>query len=214
MKSFQFLVAALLLVSSSVVLAEKPDPNVPNPPLQVQEYNVDADGYIAVHEQGTADVHVTGGQIDATITGGSVTVDNTDSNPVPVTVGNTGSNPVPVTVENAEQDVYVVGGEMNVPTKVWNAVFGIKAGDDSVTYEFSVGTIYATTIHVADGNDETIVEFFSPMTPDVAFAFWDHDGAFIEHTHSFTYPIPINAVRVSCQNESESCSWTISVWGF
>ena len=212
MKLFQILVAALLLASSAIVFAEKPDP-VDNPPLQVREANLDATGYIAVHEQGTAkvdiqnselDVHVNGGEIDATVTGGTVTVDNTASNPVPVTVEN----------QPAEQDVVVVGGEMTVPTKVWNGVFGMLAGDDAETYMFSVGTIYATTIHVADGNDETLVEFFSPTTPDIAISFWDFDGAFIEHTHSFTYPIPINGVRVTCENESESCSWTISVWGF
>ena len=212
MKLFQFLVAALLLVSSTIILAEKPDPNLPNPPLATRDANVDGNDWIRVHEQGTAkvdvqgiaDVHVTGGQIDADVTGSSVTVDNTVNNPVPVTVEN----------QPVEQDVYVNGGEMSIPTKVWNGVFGMLAGDPSETYMFSVGTIYATTIHVADGDDETNVEFFSPTTPDIAIAFWDYDGAFIEHTHSFTYPIPINGVRVSCQNESESCSWTISVWGF
>ena len=105
MKSVQFLVAALLLVASPVVLAGKPDPNVPNPPLQVLEYNVDADGWIAVHEQGTAsvdivdteeldvnitnaelDVNVTGGSIDADVTGSIVKVTNEDDPLTPLMV--------------------------------------------------------------------------------------------------------------------------------
>lgn len=52
MKMFQFLVATMLLITSAVVWADKPDPELPNPPIQVMEYNVDADGNIAVHEQG------------------------------------------------------------------------------------------------------------------------------------------------------------------
>jgi len=35
MKSVQLLVAALLLVASPVILADKPDPELPNPPLRV-----------------------------------------------------------------------------------------------------------------------------------------------------------------------------------
>jgi len=57
MKRILLLVVILLLVSPAV-LAEKPDPTAPNRPLQVKEFNVDGNGWIAVHEQGTADVNV------------------------------------------------------------------------------------------------------------------------------------------------------------
>lgn len=76
MKKILVLVVALLLVSPTV-LAEKPDPNVPNPPLQVQEYNVDGDGYIAVHEQGIASVDIVDGvELDVNVTGGQVVVED------------------------------------------------------------------------------------------------------------------------------------------
>jgi hypothetical protein len=211
MKLFQFLLAALLLISSAIVLADKPDPVLPNPPLAVRDANVDGNDWIRVHEQGTAkvevqgtaDVNVTGGQIDATVTGGSVTVNNT------------GSNPVPVTVENAEQDVYVVGGEMTVPTKVWGGIINMTSSESQRIFVFSNGPIYATTIHVSDRDDESAVEFWSPMLQsDPAFTFWDPEGAFIEHTHSFTYPIPISEVRTSCLNEQLPCVFDITVWGF
>ena len=58
MKKCQFLlVTPLLLLISAVVWAGKPDP-VDNPPLQVREANVDADGWIAVHEQGVVDAEI------------------------------------------------------------------------------------------------------------------------------------------------------------
>jgi hypothetical protein len=58
MKMFQFLVATILLIISAVVWADKPDPELPNPPIQVMENNVDADGNIAVHEQGIVAVEL------------------------------------------------------------------------------------------------------------------------------------------------------------
>ena len=214
MKLFQVLVAALLLISSAIVLAEKPDPNLPNPPLAVRDANVDGNDWIRVHEQGVAsvdiidteelDVHVTGGQVDTTVTGGSITVDNTVSNAVPVTVEN----------QPVEQDVYVNGGEMSVVTTAYSNQFSIAAGDPAVEHTFSGGPIYATTIHAADGDDEAYIEFYSPLTGGRVFAFWDPSGEFIEHTHSFTYPIPISGYRAACANESEACGFRITVIGF
>jgi len=55
MKLFQFLVAAILLVSYTVQAQEPPDPT-PGATKPVREQNLDADGWIAVHEQGTVEV--------------------------------------------------------------------------------------------------------------------------------------------------------------
>ena len=81
MKLFQFLVAVLLLVSLSPALADPPDPHE-GASQPTREQNLDDNDWIAVHEQGTAkvevqgvaDVNITGGQIDANITGGEVEV--------------------------------------------------------------------------------------------------------------------------------------------
>lgn len=56
MKLIHFFVAALLLVSSPVVLADKPDPELPNPPVQV---------WIAGGE--VIDADVSGSTVDANI---------------------------------------------------------------------------------------------------------------------------------------------------
>lgn len=68
MKSFQLLVAVLLLVLSPLVLAGKPDPSLPNPPLQV---------WIAGGEVIDADV----------IVQNEVEIKNDTGNPIPVDVG-------------------------------------------------------------------------------------------------------------------------------
>ena len=74
MRGILIATAVILLVSPNVIFAGKPDPSVPNPPLQVLEHNIDGNGWIAVHEQGTADVNVTGGSIDADVSGSTVDV--------------------------------------------------------------------------------------------------------------------------------------------
>jgi len=86
MKLSQITVAAFIGVISAEILAAAPDPNVPNPPLNTMEANIDENGWIAVHEQGEADVkivneeaidvNVIGGTVDAAITGGEVEVTN------------------------------------------------------------------------------------------------------------------------------------------
>jgi hypothetical protein len=58
MKSFQFLMAAMLLSFAGSALAVPPDPALQNPPLQVREANVDEQDLIHVHEWGTAKVEI------------------------------------------------------------------------------------------------------------------------------------------------------------
>ena len=212
--------AALLLAFAGSVLAVPPDPALPNPPLQVREANVDDDDWIRVHEQGTAkvdvqgiaDVNVTGGTIDANVTGGSVTVDNTNANPVPV-VGT-------VTVDNfpGQQGVWVDGGHLSPVTKAFWDVWNVDARESQGPEYFAIGPILATTIHVSDGDEETSVVFYSSsLHPDgshIILTIFDNAGATPDHTISFPNPVEIDAVKVSCGNESESCSVGITVVGF
>ncbi len=58
MKSFQFLMVAMLLSFAGSALAVVPDPALPNPPLQIREANVDEQDLIRVHEWGTAKVEI------------------------------------------------------------------------------------------------------------------------------------------------------------
>lgn len=99
--------AAVLLVGliAGMVLVQPgsaaPPEEIPQPDTPVVEQNLDGDGYIAVHEQGTANVNVTGGSmsVGGTVSAaqsGTWTVDATQSGPWTVTVGNPAASPVSV----------------------------------------------------------------------------------------------------------------------
>ena len=222
MKLFQFLVAALLLVSSTIILAEKPDPNLPNPPLATRDANVDGNDWIRVHEQGTAkvdvqgiaDVNVTGGTIDANVAGGSLTVDNTNANPVPV-VGT-------VTVDNfpGQQGVWVDGGGLSPVTKAYYNHFRLDPdGATTGRINFSVGPIQATFIYVSTWNaDETTITFYSeslaPAGENVIMFIDDRSGAVEDHTFVLPYPMEIDGFNIVCENESHFCNVRITVVGF
>ena len=218
MKLFQFLVAALLLVSSAIVLAEKPDPNLPNPPLAVREANVDGSDWIRVHEQGTAkvdvqgiaDVNVTGGQIDANVTGGQIEVSNT----------------VDVHVDNfpSEQDVYVSSGRLSSVNEVWADTVTVGDGGNE-TRDFG-RTIDATHITVSitdqegpDGDSEFMLSFYSPLVPGgysgtPVLRMIDLSADLLYESLSFSYPIPLDGLKLHCANEAEECNVAVTVFGF
>lgn len=213
MKSILTLVVVLLLVSPAV-LAEKPDPNVPNPPVQVLEWNVDEDGFIRVHEQGTAsvdiidteelDVNVTGGQIDANITNEKLTVD----------------------VDNwpSVQDVYIIDGRLASVNEVWADI--INTGNDGNVVRDFGRTIDTTHITVSitdqegpDGDSEFQLMFYSPLVPggftgEPVLRMIDYSADLLYETQTFSYPVPLNGLRLVCANEAEDCNVAVTVFGF
>lgn len=209
-------VVMLLLLCASAAAAP-PDPNVPNPPLQVLEHNVDGNGWIAVHEQGTANVYVEDGQIDAYITGGQIDANITGGE---VEINNTPSNPVPVNVENLpdEQDVYISAGLMSTPTREYYDRWSLEArqdgdADEAGPHWFADGPILASLIHFSAGEDEVVVLL---QTPTGAYITYDNENADNgNHSISLIYPIPIKGIRhVQCFNESENCNVDIAVFGW
>ena len=221
MKLFQFMVAALLLVSSAIVLSAPPDPNLPNPPLAVREANVDGSDWIRVHEQGTAkvdvqgiaNVNVTGGTIDANVTGGSVTVNNTNTNPVPVE----GT----VTVDNfpGQQDVWVEGGVMTPVTRAYYDFFNLDSQRSSGLQHFTGGPILVTLIYVSHNDDKVRVRFFSealaPAGPFHSILFIDaKEGGGPDHTIPLTYPVEMDGFEIRCENDTNPCEVQITVVGF
>jgi len=210
--SLTALTAVLALISYSVAAAP-PTPALPNPPLQVREANVDGNDWIAVHEQGTAkvevqgtaDVHVTGGQIDAQITGGQVEINNTSSNPVAVE----GT----VSVDNFpnQQEVLVNGGELSVITQYHHSNWQLVPAEVQGPMTFT-NPIYATFINIASGDAEVVV--YLDTGPNV-ITFSDTGGDIGTHSISLTYPIPITGIQlVACYNESENCIVNIEIFGF
>jgi hypothetical protein len=181
-----------------------PDPR-PGATVPVREQNVDMDGWIAVHEQGTAAVDVTNSSL--TVTG---TVD----------VGNfPDEQDVHVTNFPATQDVNVVGGSLTAQpvTAVYKQTFSLGAGGaDTVAF----GPIDATTVILSKvPGTESLVTLFSPLVPwshptDSVWSLSDPDGNHSLVVNAFQHPIPLDGVFVSCLNESEDCHIKVTVFGF
>ena len=214
MKLFQFLVAALLLISSAIVLAEKPDP-VDNPPLQVREANIDEQGLIRVHEWGTAKVDIQNTELDVNVTGGEIEVTGGE-----IEINNTSSNPVPVNVENlpVEQGVFVNAGKLSPVTRYYSDRWDVAEGEYG-EHTFENGPIYATSIHISGSYTEwSAVTFESGLfsTGDkVAFVLRVKEDFHPVDTASFMYPIPLDGLRVDCaEAEYGTCHVTITVHGF
>ena len=71
MKTLMLFAAAMLIFVPYSVQAEPPDPT-PGATKPVREQNLDANDWIAVHEQGEADVNIVNDQaIDVNVTGGA-----------------------------------------------------------------------------------------------------------------------------------------------
>ncbi|MBE0616884.1 MAG: hypothetical protein IH608_03000, partial [Proteobacteria bacterium] len=126
------LLAASVVIAASALVARGQTPPDPRPgaSMPTREQNYDANGYIAVHEQGVAAVNVTGGQIDANITNSTLDV--------------TGA--VEVTNLPAVQDVNVVGGPVEVRHPAVTAGQGLRdsvAAGDTHTIRLE-SPIYAT----------------------------------------------------------------------
>ena len=113
MKLFQFLVVVLLVASYSVQAQEEapPDPT-PGATKPVREQNLDANDWIAVHEQGTANVEV----------------QNDETNPIPVDIQGT-------------VETEITGGEVEVLNEVTvrmadGEVVTVKDGSTSASKSF------------------------------------------------------------------------------
>ena len=196
------LTVVLVLISYSIV-ADPPDPHE-GASQPTREQNLDDDGWIAVHEQGTAkvevqgvvDVNVTGGQIDA-IVSNTVQVQGT------------------VTVDNfpGQQEVFINAGELSSVTTMWAEKWII--GEGQVRFmTFPQGIIQATTVFFSDGNHNTAVTFSNSAFPLLTYRDPDRVVPFV--TDSFTYPIPLDGVNLNCfvAATGDNCVVEIAVFGF
>jgi len=196
---FGSLAAATLLGSILIgVQAEPPDPHN-GASMPVRERNIDTNGWIAVHEQGIADVEVVGGTLDVT---GSVSVDN-----FPAVQS--------VTVNGGSMDVNVTGGTLDVNANlpsvtVIESDFVFVAAGEQTTFNFP--TVQATSISFGADEDEFYIQAFGPLGMVMGFANLDADRFVV--TESFTYPVPIDSIVLSCENEQLACGVYVSVHGF
>jgi hypothetical protein len=205
--SFAILGSAVTILLMGKVSAQ-PEP-VPGPSQPVREQNLDANRFIRVHEQGTANVNVANSQLTV---GGTVSVDNFPSS---FSVNNFPS----------QFDVNVTGGTVEASAPVASTSF---AGSITVqakeTGSLSFATINATHLSISPvtPSPEVVVQIQSPLSgltflsvPNTLFYLNDPDGDRLgpSYMQSFTRPVPINGVTVFCANESNLCQLLVSVVG-
>ena len=199
------LVAACLAISGALLDAPAeagpPDPT-PGATQPMREQNLDTDGLIRVHEQGTANVNVTNSSLAVE---GSINVDNFPSS---FEVSNLPS----------VQDVEIVGGSISgiqlapVTTIVPLAFLSMSA---QTSQSQSFAALDVTTILINDFDDDEIsVLITSPLLPGPSYVYTDASGDESSAQLTFFNPIPVDGLTVECENESENCTVSVTLFGF
>ena len=201
----------------SPVSAEVPDPT-PGATSKIREQNLDPDGLIRVHEQGTADVNVTNSSLNVE---GSMSVENFPSS-------------FEVSNFPSIQQVEVVSDGLPF-VRLDSMLYGYRAHfvlqpDEIGTRDFE-SLMYATSVISEDFLDEVLVEVKSPVivqgddgvladladeggTPYLWVPVHHDQGGGQELRHlTFMNPLRVNGVRARCLNESEVCQVNVVVLG-
>lgn len=186
--------------------------------LKTEELNVDVNGFIAVHEQGVADVNIVGG--DST-----VSVD--DSDPLDVDVismpaVSVSSMPT-VDLDAATDDVLadikdLLEQGLNQPPasvvpidQTHRHRFNLGSTADPEKYEFP--NILATQLLISTDDDE--IALIVRNGARVLFSTGSTDNNFpIVFSIPFTHPVEMDSVEVECKNEALPCQVDVSIFGF
>ena len=200
MKRKLIVITVFLTVSvMSSALAESPPDPRPGATQPVREQNLDGSGYIAVHEQGVADVNVTNSSLQVSgsvdVSGSSVSVDNFP----------------PV------QDVNVVGGgvEVSFAPVTTTDTQRVNTGARTAKWFPIDPPILATAVSVSfEGSTEAFTVFGTSVGDGAILPI--HNSTGIEQTHmlALTYPVVITGLELECRNESDPCWIAFSVMGY
>ena len=172
--------AGSLLTSN--LSAQPPNPPPP-PPIKVLEQNLDAQGFIRVHEQGTS--RVTG---TVAVSGGSIAVTNFPSTLM--------AHPAPV--------VGALAFHFNVDTTLQEPFATINA----TAIHISAGAAEAEVWFQSPLSGLTLSGI-----PNVLLRYDGTNGSLRNFNATFPQPVPLNGMRIICLNESFTCSLTIAVIG-
>jgi hypothetical protein len=127
-------------------------------------------------------------------------------------VGISGTPTVDVGNFPSTQDVNVTGGRLATATDIVNAPAPVLMGGD--TFDATVPEIMATSVVVAKGNSQGLVQLGTPLSSDVIVAVDDTDGTQPEVTMTFPYPVPIDSVHFACSEDASTCLFFVSIVGF
>lgn len=198
------LVVVGLIAGSVLVSFVSAQPTVaPGVPLPVREQNLDATGWIKVHEQGTA-----------TVTG-------------TVSVGNFPSS---IAVSNFPevQNVNVTGGEVStkpspVTTGFSDVVCANAQDRTGVRLDLNGSSILVTDLTLSNPLKHEIAFYLLTYIEmrggggTFGQSVWehqDHDGTQASVHHAFTRPVPVNLFILHCTNESTQCCVTVDLIGY
>ena len=179
------------------------------PPILTAETNLDEDGNIRVHEQGTVDVQLVGSTVDLLVD---------DSEPLDVELASASAG-----LLGEIRDLLAAPGGTGVPQAADAVRFFDFSMDSSILTTqvaprlLEMDPILATTLLISAENDELIVEGFNgePDESDQVFSV-GHGGMGFPNTLavSFPAPVPMDLLGIWCGNESEDCEISISVIGY
>jgi hypothetical protein len=182
---FYLVLASILGLGLSLATADTPNPT-PGPSQPVREQNLDPNGLIRVHEQGTANVNVTN---------------------VPLPVSGT---------VNADVTGSIVRATIPPATTSFSHNFILTPPFISDEMSFPTINASAIHVQLGDFNTETQVFFKSPLVDagfGQGLFFLRVEPAKKGDLITFTQPVPINGVEVRCTQAVLSCSALVSVVG-
>lgn len=184
----------------------------PNRPIAVTESNVDEDGNIRVHEQGTVSVDVVTDDLEVTVS---------DEQPLDVELASSSAG----LLADIEDALTALEPGPVAPTpRAADAVrffdFSMERTiftEQAIPRLLDMEPILATTLLISAENDELIVEGYQGGTDssDRVFAVGHREMDF-PNTLAITFPapLPLDVIGVWCGNEAEDCEVSISVIGY
>ncbi len=199
-KAVCLVAVATLLVAAFAGAAWSSNPGTGTAP--VREQNVDSNGAIRVHEQGTADVRVTNGSVPVSVgnfpetqqVAGTVNVGNLPNTQQVAGTVNVGNLP-------STQNVNVVGGNLATAPTFVNAAFqtGLMSIDKLTSERVELtAPIYATTISVNLADKEHTQVTFEGAIPGCGMCevlVLDLTGSDVE---TLPFPARIDEIHVFC----------------
>ena len=184
----------------------------PNRPVAVTESNVDEDGSIRVHEQGTVSVDVVTEDLEVSV-----------SDEVPLSV-ELGSSSASLLTDIEDALVALDPGADGPAPRAADAVrffdFSMERSiftAQAIPRLLQMEPIVATTMLISAENDELIVEGYrgGSEASDRVFSVGHREMGF-PNTLVVTFPAPflLDEIGVWCGNEAEDCEISISVIGY
>ena len=185
----------------------------------VTETNLDANGFIRVHDQGTVNVALTstGSTVKIDPAGNTVSLSSTDR--AKLDTANTHLRNIEGQANKLNFDgsgnLKTAASPPALATKFYNRTFSVD--NDNTTHLFDFPEkIKATMIIVSNADDDLFIDFYDAQNGGLNFNLRlngeGKDGA-ANYTLPLSQPLEVNGVDLLCANTISNCRFTINVIG-